>query len=279
MISRGRKYRIAIGLIAGWAMAVLVPGVVAGLMVYQVNVRRIDSVVPTLVSGVRAEVTVVDAEMVHITPVMRATLMVASGNGGDSGDGLAYAGSDASSNGDDMGSIPLRESSTGALPAHTGAESGTARSAASIGAPFGAGVYLPIQPTEGASSSAMPHGPFTGTATETMTPMPLTIEKDEPVIEIEPLPTPTLAATETSTPTSESTPTLAATETLQPTIAPVDTWTPAPTFEPTPTVTVSPVPIVLPTETATTSPLGSPLATPSPALPSVTPEETETPAL
>lgn len=36
MISRGRKYRIAIGLIAGWAMAVLVPGVVAGLMVYQV---------------------------------------------------------------------------------------------------------------------------------------------------------------------------------------------------------------------------------------------------
>ena len=60
MISRGRKYRIAIGLIAGWAMAVLVPGVVAGLMVYQVNVRRIDSVVPTLVSGVRAEVTVVE---------------------------------------------------------------------------------------------------------------------------------------------------------------------------------------------------------------------------
>ena len=58
MITRGRKYRIALGMLAGWIMAVLVPGVVAGLVVYQVNVARIVPAVPTLVSGVRAEPTV-----------------------------------------------------------------------------------------------------------------------------------------------------------------------------------------------------------------------------
>lgn len=278
MITRGRKYRIALGIVAGWVMAVLAPGVVAGLVVYQVSVRRIAPAVPTLVSGVRAEVTVVDAEVVHITPVMRATLMVASDAGGD---GFGY-GSDESN-----GTASAGASSADAMPLHEALTNGT-NAASAPGVPFGAGsLYLPIQPTEGVgtpSPVATWGVSVTGLITESMTPLPLAIEKDEPEIEIEPPPTPPVMATETSAPVPASTPSLGATETLAPTLAPVNTWTPAPTIEPTPiptptptdTVTVSPVPIVLPTETATTSPLESPLATPT-AWPSATPVETETP--
>lgn len=67
-----RISRYAIGIMAGWALTVLAPGVVAGLVVYQFNVVRVP-IAPTLVSGVRAEVTVVDAEVVHITPVIIPT--------------------------------------------------------------------------------------------------------------------------------------------------------------------------------------------------------------
>lgn len=270
MITRGRKYRIALGIVAGWVMAVLAPGVVAGLVVYQVSVRRIAPAAPTLVSGVRAEVTVVDAEVVHITPVMRATLMVANG---DHGDSLSYA---AGEGGRGYGNeaIPLHEAVPSAATAGTDGRPSDAA--------LGGSLYLPVQPTEGVSAPSP-------TATravvaKTMTPLPLAIDKPEPTVEISPLPTPPLVTTETGAPSPEPTPMLAATQTLEPTIAPVSTWTPSPTvaptpvpaIEPTPTMTVSPVPIVLPTETATTSPLESPLATPT-AMPSATPVETETP--
>lgn len=55
-----RISRYAIGIMAGWALTVLAPGVVAGLVVYQFNVVRVP-IAPTLVSGVRAEATVVVA--------------------------------------------------------------------------------------------------------------------------------------------------------------------------------------------------------------------------
>lgn len=277
MITRGRRVRLAIGLFAGWAMAILLPGVVAGLVVYQVNVTRIAPAVPTLVSGIRAEVTVVDAEAVLVTPVMHATLIepndaanVADGDAGDgTDDGPSYAA-------DEPIAVPLHEALPGtvdAAMATDGAHTGSA----------GAGALsMPIQPTH--------TGVATGTtytlSTETMTPLPLGIDDGMPTITIEPLPTPTLAATELIEPTPESTPTLLATETIAPTIAPIDTWTPVPTFEATPipatpvpteTAMPLPVPVEIPAGTATTSPLESPLATPTTA-PSATPVETETPS-
>lgn len=248
-----RISRYAIGIMAGWAMAILAPGVVVGLAVYQFNVVRMP-IAPTLVSGVRAEVTVMDAKVVHITPVMRATVVAANDTSNGRVDSAAMV-------------MPLHESQPAEMPTQT------ARPTPSITA-----LRLPW-PNRAADTSdtaiASAQGlTVTALPIETTTPLPLEIGTPTPTVEVEPTPT------EAATPTTA----IAATETLAPTAAPVSTWTPAPTdtavpaatLAPTETVTVSPVPVVIPTETATTSPLESPLATPT-ALPSATPIETETP--
>lgn len=248
-----RISRYAIGIMAGWALTVLAPGVVAGLVVYQFNVVRVP-IAPTLVSGVRAEMTVVDAEVVHITPVMRATVVVASDTSNGRVDSAAMA-------------MPLHESQPEWTPTQTAWPTPSIAALRSQLPTGAAGIS--------ATATASAQDPTATTLPiETMTPLPLEIDTPTPTVEIEP--TPTEAATPTAT--------IAATEILAPTAVPVATWTPAPTatevpaatLAPTETITVSPVPVIIPTETATASPLESPLATPT-ALPSATPMETGTP--